>query len=350
MLRTQLSSELAALLNTATGAGVFPGAVVGLLAEGVCLYTCAGRLEYSADSSRVTEEQVYDLASLTKVVATTTAVMRLCDTGKCKLSSRLAQFLPELVGDPKGKLSIGQLLSHTAGLPAPSADCQTILRAGPIRQFILQMPLAYAPGSKRIYNDWGFVFLGWVIERLASASLNSFCTQMIFNPLGMNATLFAPPSHLKSFVSPTETDAISGIPLRGEVHDEVARALGGVSGHAGLFSNARDILRFASEFFDCNGEQGKLLSVESRDYLKTPQWRDNRGVFGLGWDLYSSRYMGRVPHEHLLGHTGFTGCSLVLDYQRSIAVVFLSNRIHPKRTDRKHIDDVRRAVHEMVFN
>jgi serine-type D-Ala-D-Ala carboxypeptidase len=276
----------------------------------------------SADST------IYDLASLTKVVATTAAIMVLYDRGKLRLDDRASKFVPELRAGSKREITIRQLLEHSSGFPAGRELWRKAHSARQARRLLLATPLSYRPGARQIYSDIGADVLGFVVEAVSGEPLDVYARRHVFGPLGMRSTMFRPPARLRYRVAPTERFAPRGRAVRGEVHDENAYALGGVAGHAGLFATASDLAIFARMMLGGGIYNGTRIVSDSTVALFT---RRAMGTRALGWESCAGgASCGQHMGERGFGHTGFTGTSIWIDPDRDIFVIVLTNRIHQR--------------------
>jgi len=281
------------------------------------------------------------VASLSKVVGTTTAIMILFDEKKIGLDDPVVNYIPTFGGGDKDRVTIRQLLTHTSGLPAGRdiwRIAQTPLEA---RALVLNTPLEGRPGAQYIYSDLGADVLGLIVEVVASEPLDKFLTRRVFEPLGMNETFYRPADSLRYRIAPTEVTPPRGYPLRGEVHDENAYALGGVAGHAGLFSTAADLSVFAQMMLNGGEYNGVQIISKPTVELFTSRAFGHRA---LGWDTAEGDYgSGRYLGPTAYGHTGFTGTSMWIDPEREMFVILLTNRVHAARALRpaKVISDVR---------
>jgi CubicO group peptidase (beta-lactamase class C family) len=299
----------------------FPGAAVIVARRGrIVLERGYGTLDWQSGVAVDAERTMYDLASLTKVVATTAASMVLVDQGKLRLDERVTHYLPTFSGGAKDQITIRDLLTHRSGLPA-GRDISR--RAGPeaARKAVLATNLVRAPGSDYEYSDLGLDVMGFVIERITHEPLDQFVRRAVYSPLGMRSTMFRPAPALRARIAPTEEP----VP-RGEVHDGTARALGGVAGHAGLFSTAGDLAVFAQLMLDGGVAGSTRLFADSiaRAFTKPgPGWR------GLGWQTCpGDGSCGQYLSTRAFGHTGFTGTSMWIDPERDLVVIVLTNWIH----------------------
>jgi CubicO group peptidase (beta-lactamase class C family) len=324
-------------------AGGYPGAAVVVGRRGAAVWEKGfGRLSWSSSSSPVSAEKtIYDLASLTKVVGTTTALMVLYDEGKIALDAPVAQYLPDFTGGAKDRVTIRMLLEHRSGLPAGRDIWRMAATPTEARAVVISTPLACDPGRCYEYSDLGADILGFVVESVSGQRLDEFLSQRVWQPLGMTDTYFLPADSLRPRIAPTELAPPRGYPLRGEVHDENAFALGGVAGHAGLFSTAADLSVFAQMMLNGGEYNGTRIVADSTVALFSKR---AAGTRALGWDTCGgSGSCGQYLGEDAYGHTGFTGTSLWIDPERDMFVVLLTNRVHDARARRpaKVIADVR---------
>lgn len=324
-------------------AGGFPGASVVVGRRGFAVFQKGfGHLGWTNDSPRVVPERtIYDLASLTKVVGTTTAAMILYDEGRLDLDAPVSRYLPAFSGGLKDSVTIRQLLTHHSGLPAGRDLWRLAGSPYEAKNIVISTPLACRPGRCYIYSDLGADVMGWVIEAIAGQGLDSFLHERVFAPLGMSDTEFRPADSLTYRIAPTEVTPPRGYPLRGEVHDENAWALGGVAGHAGLFSTAADLAVFAQMMLNKGEYNGVRLISDSTVELFTKRVEGTRA---LGWDTADGEgSSGSYLSERAFGHTGYTGTSMWIDPDREMFVILLTNRVHAARARRpsKVIADVR---------
>ncbi len=327
----------------------FPGAslVVGYK-DSIVLDDEEGRLDYSAKSRRVTADTIYDLASVSKAVGTTTAAMMLFQSGRLLLNAPVQDYLPEFKGPQKDKVRVLNLLNHSAGLPPflqlykEYKGYQQMLKA------VCETPLVYEPGTKTEYSDLGMILLGEIISRAAGRPLNQFLAQHLFEPLAMKSTFYRPPKSLLARIAPTEKDPWRGRIVRGEVHDENAYAMGGVAGHAGLFSSAHDLALFAQMML--NGgiyDHRRYLNPDTIQRFTATQ-EGKEGARALGWGKPDpSKWTEKVFSPSAFGHTGFTGTLIWIDPQRHMFIILLTNRVYPSRENLK-IDEARQVICESV--
>jgi CubicO group peptidase (beta-lactamase class C family) len=324
-------------------AGGYPGASVVVGRRGAAVWEKGfGRLSWSRESAPVVAERtIYDLASLTKVVGTTTAIMILFDEGKVHLDDPVSRYVPEFAGGEKDNVTVRMLLEHRSGLPAGRDIWRMAHSASEARAAVISTPLVCAPGRCTEYSDLGADMLGFVAEAAAGESIDRFLAERVWEPLGMTDTFFRPSDSLRTRIAPTEVSPPRGYPLQGEVHDENAFALGGIAGHAGLFSTAADLAVFAQMMLDGGEYNGTRIVADSTVALFT---RRAAGTRALGWDTCANKgSCGNYLGERAYGHTGFTGTSLWIDPERDMFVVLLTNRVHEAKARRpaKVISDVR---------
>jgi CubicO group peptidase (beta-lactamase class C family) len=347
-LNAALPLTLDSIITTAIADGASPGAALAVGRNGRLAYRRGyGRLDWDASSAAVTDSTLYDLASLTKVIATTTAAMILEENGALDLDRTVASYLPQFNAPDKSTITIRELLTHRGGMEAFS-DLWRTNRGR--EQYLAQLnarPLAYPPGTKSIYSDWDMILLQLVIERLTGSTLDAFVERHVFAPLHMTDTRFLPAAELRPRIAPTEVDTLRGGLLRGIVHDENAWALGGVSGNAGLFSTARDLSVFAQMMLN-GGEYNGTRILKSTTIARWTARQGKESSRALGWDTPSpGSSAGRYFSPRSFGHTGFTGTSIWIDPEKQLYVILLTNRVDPTRANQKHIP-LRRAVADAV--
>jgi CubicO group peptidase (beta-lactamase class C family) len=310
----------------------------------------AGRLDYTPNAAPAAPDTIYDLASLSKAVGTTTAAMMLAESGRLLLNAPVQDYLPEFSGQNKEKVQVANLLTHSAGLPAWLPLYKEVKGYAEFLKKVFAVPLEFEPGTKSQYSDLGMILMGEILSRASGRTLDEFLSDQLFAPLGMQATTYNPPKTLLARIAPTEDDPWRKRVVRGEVHDENAYAMGGVAGHAGLFSSAHDLAVFAQMMLN----QG---IYDHRRYLKpetiarfTSAQGPPGSAQGLGWRKPSaSNWTGLVFSPSAYGHTGFTGTSIWIDPERQAFIILLSNRVHPSRKNQK-IDEARRGISESVMS
>ena len=323
--------------------GGYPGAAVVVGRKGAAVVQKGyGTLGWTTGSPKVSASStIYDLASLTKVVATTTGAMVLYDQGRLELDAPVKRYVPSFAGGLKDQVTVRQLLTHRSGLP-PGRDIWRIAHSPEqARRAVIASSLVCKPGACYAYSDLGADLLGFVAEAASGERLDQFVARRVYAPLGMSDTEFRPDWTLRDRVAPTEVTSIRGYPLRGEVHDENAYALGGVAGHAGLFSTASDLAVFAQMML--NGGVYDSVRIVSEATVKTFTTRA-AGSRALGWDTAEGGVgAGQYLSNSAYGHTGYTGTSIWIDPEREMFVLLLTNRVHAAKARRpaKVISDVR---------
>ncbi len=329
--------RLVPLLDSAMAAGAAPGAVVAISFHGARYLYGTGRLALD-DPRRPDGNTIYDLASLTKVIATTTLAMQAVNEGRLDLDAPVQRYLPAFRGAGKDRVTIRHLLTHSSGLPADQPLWRLTPGADSALRLVNAMALDTTPGARMVYSDIGAIVLGEVVERVLGGRLDRLAAHRIFEPLGMTSTRFRPPERWLWRVAPTEYDtAWRKRIVRGEVHDEKAAWLGGVAGHAGLFGSARDLLQFG-EWLVRTVRTVSTVRPSVSPAVITEFTRRQDLVSGssraLGWDTPSAgSSAGTRLGAGAFGHTGFTGTSIWIDPGRELVIVLLSNRVHPTRNN-----------------
>jgi serine-type D-Ala-D-Ala carboxypeptidase len=307
-----------------------PGCVVLVGCRGHIVHRRAyGLRAIEPQSEEMTVDTIFDVASLTKPVATATSVMLLIEEGKIDLDAPASTYLPEFAGEEKETITVRQLLTHQGGLIADNSLSDYLEGPELAWERITALDLVDDPGTRFIYSDVSFIVLGKLVERVSGQPLNEFARERIYQTLGMHETGFLPPEALQPRIAPTEKHG--GEWLRGTVHDPRSREMGGVAGHAGLFSTADDLALYAQTLID-GGRRGdiQLLKPETIALMNTPH-ETTGGLRSLGWDkrsVYSSN-RGDLMSNEAFGHGGFTGTALWIDPPQELLVIFLSNRLHP---------------------
>jgi len=335
----------------------FPGATLAVGYRGKVAIHAFGKLSYDAKAAKVRPTTMYDIASLTKVVATTTLVAKLAEGDfpvPLDLDAKIERYLPEWARGPqpewRHRVTVRHLLTHTSGLPPFKEYWRTSKNKQDTLTKIFAEPLEYEPGTKEVYSDLGIILMAEIIERLTGRTLDDLANGFIFSPLGMKDSMYKPPKKLWPSIAPTEIDNNFRHRLvQGEVHDENAFAIGGVSGHAGVFSTAPDLAALCQMLL--NGgvyAHRRILRRATVAQFTTPQQLSG-GARTLGWAVPTPGGLsGHYFSAHSFGHTGFTGTSIWIDPERQLFVVFLTNRVHPTRENQK-IQQVRRDLHDAVM-
>ena len=329
-LATGRLASVDAVIEQAIHNGNIPGAVLLVGHDGQAIYRKAyGNRALEPRREPMTLETIFDLASLTKVIATTTAVMKLVEQGKIRLNDPVAKYLPEFGQNGKEDITVRQLLTHYSGL-GPDLDLKTIWEG---KETAYRMAFGEAPetlpGSRFSYSDVNFIVLGALVERVSGETLDKYCERRIFAPLKMMHTRFTPPAALRPKIAPTQYDENEHM-LRGVVHDPTARRMGGVAGHAGLFSTADDLAKFSQALLNGGGGVLSALSVEK---MTRPEQPPSAPVLrGFGWDIDSpfSSNRGDLLPVGSYGHTGFTGTSMWIDPTTQTYIILLTNAVHPR--------------------
>lgn len=337
------------VLEQAIEQRAFPAASVAVTHAGKLVALKAlGRFTYDENSIAVTPASVFDLASVTKVVATTTMAMLLYERGLLDLEAPIAGVLPEFVGDDprRREITLRMLLAHCSGLPAYEKLFLKAHTGEDLIRELLRVPLKTAPGEHAEYSDIGFILLGLALERIAGGALDRFCQREVFSPLGMLDTAFNPPAAWKSRIPPTADDkTFRKRIIQGEVQDENASALRAAAGHAGLFSTAADVAVFAHAMLSGGRPlvRPETLAVFTRRQ-KSPPGTSR----ALGWDTPSApSQSGKYFSPASFGHLGYTGTSLWIDPERQLSVTLLTNRTWPDCSNQA-IKEVRPRFHDAV--
>lgn len=349
-------TDVDAVITDAIESRAFPGAAIAIGRNGVLVRnTGYGHFTYSG-VDRINEHSLYDLASLTKVFATTAATMKLYEEGRIDLDDRVAQYLPAFAQGGKHNVTIRQLLSHSAGQRPfyPFYAHEETQTPRDILSFIYRDPLRYTPGDRTVYSDFDMIVLGEVIEEITQQSLDQYVEETFFEPLGMSETRFLRTGRRDPTVVPTEVDEnFRERLIQGEVHDEAAWMLGGVAGHAGLFSTANNLAKFAFMLANGGSANGhKFFDQETIALFTRRVSSRGRYPMALGWmtmrpEQEGSSSAGRFFGPNSYGHTGFTGTSIWIDPDQELFVVLLSNRVYPSRNNRR-ISNVRPALANAV--
>lgn len=318
-----------------------PGAVVavGIGSETIYLESFGYAENSNEISRRMNADTIFDLASLTKVVATLPAVLTLVDNGQIRLNDSIAHFIPEFADPLKSSVTVRHLLTHSAGLAADRPYYKICSGPAEIRSAMRLENLGVAPDTRVVYSDIGFMLLGEIVEVVTGSTLDEFTDKHVFSPLNMSETMFCPPTSLFARIAATEHNKV------GIVHDEKAEARGGVSGHAGLFSTMADLIRYVSMWL---GDKQLLSDAVRRTAVQnhTPALDGNRG---LGWVSRNDRFdhTGDLWPETTVGHTGYTGTSLAFDPVSRLWMIILSNDVHYGR-EKRAIIRLRGRLHNVV--
>jgi serine-type D-Ala-D-Ala carboxypeptidase len=357
------------VLQEAIDHHAFPGCAFGMIANGeVVVEDALGHFTYDEGARKVTAKTVYDIASLTKVVSTTAAAMLLHQRGQLDLDTRVGDLLPGfVVGRASSRnarrITLRNLLAHNSGLPGYAELFRTAATPAALFRACLQLPLEGEPGQRAEYSDIGFLLLGKALEVLTREHLAPWVRREIFDPLKLASTRFCPAPEDRYAIPPTEIDEIfRQRPIQGEVQDEHAWLLHGAAGHAGLFSNVIDLLRFSAEILAAARRKEEPGPAEPNPLLPGKGLFDAKTIAlfaqrqppevssrALGWDTPSANSSaGHHFSPQSIGHLGFSGCSLWIDLEQQLAVVLLTNRTWPDRRDQQ-IRDLRPAFHDALL-
>jgi len=345
------------LMKDAIQNNVFPGGVLLVSLDRTIVFFDAFGDANLFTGRKTTRKTVFDLASLTKPLATTLAVMKLIQQSKLSLEQNLASILPVFKNTEKENIRIENLLYHDSGFPdyrpyyTSVCELEPGRRKAALRELLVKEPLVHPPGRQVIYSDLGFVVLCWVIEQISGASLDRFVTEHIYQPLGLKALFFIPintnPPHAE--FAATEKCPWRGILLEGVVHDDNAYSVGGIEGHAGLFGTAEDIFYLLSELMAVHEGDAStgVFDIALMQHFFREKEETGRA---LGFDIPSSvnPSCGRYFSKRTVGHLGFTGTSFWMDLDRRIIVILLTNRVHPSR-DNNRIKAFRPKLHDAVM-
>src|SRR5690242_13031351 len=360
-----LNHRLDSIVAVAMSQGAAPGVALAVGRYGRIVHMKAyGNIDNTPDSPPVTDSTMFDMASLTKVVATTTAAMMLEDEGKLNLDLPVSVYIPELNDSAKSKITVRQILTHSGGFEAFATLWRDYKGRAEYLQQINARPLAYNPGDTTIYSDWDFILMGMIVERITGMPLDQFTATRIWQPLGMHDTgfnplgavppdstctaAFAPTNPLLNRIAVTEMDtAYRHIKVHGIVHDENACALGGVAGHAGLFSSVRDAALFSQMMLN-GGQYNGVQLIQPATVARWTARQSNKSSRALGWDTPNGNSSaGHYFSPRSFGHTGFTGTSIWIDPERGVFVVLLTNRVNPTRANLRH-EALRRDIADVV--
>lgn len=343
----------------------YPGAQLLIGNGNTIIYNkCFGTQTYDSDSPLVTDNTIFDIASLTKVVATTPAIMRLYEMNQLNLDDKIIKYIPEFNNNKKDNITILNLLLHNSGLTAYIPFYKFYSSKKEVKEAICNLGLEYETNTYCVYSDLNFVLLQLIIEKITGENLQAYCRREIFEPLNMSSTMFNPSENLREYIAPTEYDSYwRNKQIKGEVHDETAYILGGVSGNAGLFSNALDLYKYAKMLINkgkyynpyTRGLKEEILFKETTvEFFTTPYknllYKNTRSP---GWETKPEQKDSRIPcgeliSENSFGQTGYTGTSLWCDKDRNIIIIFLTNRIYPSRYN-NGIKEIRPELHNLII-
>jgi CubicO group peptidase (beta-lactamase class C family) len=357
-----MSDPVTKLLLNGLHQEVYPGAVLLVAKEGkIVFFRAVGSRAVIPERLPMEKDTIFDLASLTKPLATTLAVMKLVDEGLLELDTPLASLIQPFPWQDKRHISPRLLLNHASGLADWTPFYQELVQLPPeerkpaVRRLILERPLSFEPKTVSLYSDLGFMLLEWIVEIIAGKDLSSFLETNLYQPLGLK-TLYldhiaAERTHKKELYAATEDCPWRKGIVQGHVHDENAFALGGYSGHAGLFGTAKDILILTSMLVNLyHGERPALLEEKTVRTFLARQGLVPGSTWALGWDTPSKENSssGNYFGPKSIGHTGFTGTSVWIDLEKHITAIFLTNRVHPTRSNEK-IKGFRPELHDLIM-
>jgi CubicO group peptidase (beta-lactamase class C family) len=333
----------------------FPAAQMCVVKNGIQFYNKSfGKLTYDRNTPETNSSTLFDLASLTKVVATTSAIMKLCDDGKISLDDSVTKFIPQFGVNGKEKILVRSLLLHNSGLPAFKQfyKMNPQMKASEVLDSIYASELLFQPGDSTLYSDFNFIVLGKIVETISRKSLDKYCSENFFQPLRMKNTFFNPTKYDSENCAPTEIDTSwRKQTVQGSVHDETSAMLRGIAGHAGLFSTASDLAIFMQMLLNGGNYGGKqYLKKETIELFTTRQ--NEKSLRTLGWDSKTTNgysTAGNLFSQNSFGHTGFTGTSIWVDKEKNLFVIFLTNRTFPTRANTK-IREVRPKLHDAIIN
>jgi CubicO group peptidase (beta-lactamase class C family)/beta-glucosidase-like glycosyl hydrolase len=354
-MRSDSLNRIDEIMNAAIRDSIFPGATVTVLKDGVLAFERGYGYHDYGKTRRVRTSDIFDMASVSKVMGTTLAAMKLVDEGKLKLDDPISKYIPEYATGEKAKITVSHFLSHTSGLPPFRVYVDSLKTREAILAAIRKEALVNRPGERYVYSDLGMILLGSIIEQITGMSQDAYLARTFYTPMGMASTLYAPTksnNRLLPRILPTEHDTIyRKMWIHGVVHDERAYYMDGVAGHAGLFSNGRDAAVFASLMLD-KGIYAGVRYLSAQTVERFTEVTSAPGHRGLGFDLKSPSGFssaGTLAGPRTYGHTGFTGTSLWIDPDRNLAIIVLTNRTYPYRGTATGIGRVRAGVADQVF-
>jgi beta-glucosidase-like glycosyl hydrolase/CubicO group peptidase (beta-lactamase class C family) len=343
------------IMHKAIYDSTFPGGVVTVLKDGVLAYQKSFGYETYQKEQPVRTSDIYGLASLTKVTATTPAMMKLIDEGKISLDDKVGDFFPAFQKGKKSQVTIENLLLHNAGLPAFRVYVNKLTTRAELVEAIKNEPLIYEPGTTYEYSDLGFILMGEIVKKVTGQPLDEYMRQTFYAPLGMHSTYFNPKEvgkWISNRIPPTEKDTIyRHKTIRAEAHDERAYYMDGVAGHAGLFSSGSDLAIYTQMLIN-NGSYGGKQYISPEIVEQFTSRQSDLINRGYGFDRKSKRFStaGSMTSDQSFGHTGFTGTSYWIDPERNVAIIILTNRTYPYRSYGQDISKVRAAVADAVIS
>ncbi|MBI4097153.1 MAG: beta-lactamase family protein [Candidatus Levybacteria bacterium] len=347
-----MEETIAQIVRGAIEDSVFPGCVVGIIKNGRKIILSFGNYTYEYGAKAMHTESIFDIASITKSIPTSSLALLLIDRGKMRLDDKLIKYLPEFRNPDREQVLIWHLLTHTLDFDLTLSSLKN-LSPGAILERIYTAKLKSKPGTKYAYVNATSILLGLVSERVTGEKLDAFSEREFFQPLGMSRTTFHPEKFEKTEIVPTEIDGWRGRLIQGEVHDESAYSLRKkyIVGSAGVFSTASDLLTFLEMLLYMGSYKEKKYFSEGIVKEMYTNQLGRLGIFGgLGWELCQPRFMGKYATKNTFGKTGFTGCLVLCDPEKQIGIVILSNFTYPERKSDKNIRDrVFREVADIIF-
>ncbi|MDR8390509.1 serine hydrolase [Aliifodinibius sp. S!AR15-10] len=343
------------IMRQAVFDSTFPGGTVTVLKNGVIAHQKSYGYHTYDKLKPVEPTDIYDLASLTKVVATTTAIMRLVDEGKVELDDKVSKYIPEFRQVDKSEITIHNLLSHNSGLPPFRVYVDSLKDREKLIQAVKEEPLIYETGTEYQYSDLGFILLAEIVEQVSGSRIDQYIRKEMFYTMGMNSTFFNPSlkgQWISSRIPPTEVDTVfRKDTVHTVVHDERAFYMNGIAGHAGLFSNGTDLAVYAQMLLN-GGTYGGRRYLSEDVIQKFTTRQSNTSNRGLGFDRKSPDFStaGTLTSDRTFGHTGFTGTSIWIDPERNLSIIILTNRVHPYRSYGHNISKIRAAVADAVVS
>lgn len=346
-------SRVDEVIESAVRDSAFPGAQLLVVKDGIVVHHKSyGSYDFNTYAKPVENATLYDLASVTKVIATTSAVMKLVEEGALRLEDPVVNYIPQFGQQGKEKITVYNLMVHNSGLPAWRRFYNFCTTPQCVLDSVYATGLAYRTGDSTIYSDLGLITMGKIIEGVSGKTLDAYADSVFFKPLGMKSTMYNPPATLSDLIAPTEVDSFwqkTYAPVRGRVHDENAAVLGGVSGHAGLFSRAMDLAKILQMLLNGGTYDGERY-LKQEIIQRFTQRQSEQSSRGIGWDTKTSQrsFSGKLTSGRTYLHTGFTGTSVVVDPEKNLIVIFLTNRVYPTRNNSK-IFQIRPAVHDAIL-
>ena len=344
MIRNESKKKIEYLVKYMIEQEVAPAISLAVITKNDSFMVCGGYKQIIDEQIENTNDTIFDLASISKVLVTTTLILKLMEDGLLSLKSKVKDILPEFIYP---NITIKHLITHTSGLPSDLVGYKDMSKEEMIRN-IYEVPFEYETGTQVLYSDLGFILLGFLITKL-KGDFQQYASEVLFTPLKMKDTGYNLNISLLERIASTENSKERGL-IRGSVHDGKAYKLGGVSGNAGCFSTLADISNFVKMLLNNGIFDGKQilhpLSIELMTTLQTEGLNEKRG---LGWILGDKNYpLGDYASEQTIFHTGFTGPSILVDFEKEIGVITLANRIHPSRENKK-ILDYRNQIHNITL-